>query len=304
MSNCPLCNASCSIISDPLIDGKKYSCDNDGEFSISGSAEPKVDKLTQIQKNYLRHIIFKRKSSNNPTSLTTTQIDSIIGHMNFPTPIEQCENLILWLGQQSQRPGEDIPMSSIQYLPAAGSQCDKSLGYIIEYLTNTKKLLIKRSEAYRLSMKGWGKYQELLKSHTSSKRVFMAYEFKNTDLKSLINNHLRKAILETGFELFVLDDEPKAGHIINRMTVEIRNSKFLIADQSDSNLNVYWEAGLAEGLNKPVIYICDESKKDKRPFDTNQLQTVFWNKDNPELFVQEIKISIRATFPDSAKMED
>ncbi len=58
----------------------------------------------------------------------------------------------------------------------------------------------------------------------------------------------------------------------------------------------------------PVIYICEEEKfKTKLThFDTNHHLTVQW-KDDPESlkkFAEELKATIRATFPAEAKMED
>ena len=58
----------------------------------------------------------------------------------------------------------------------------------------------------------------------------------------------------------------------------------------------------------PVIYICEEEKfkVKKTHFDTNHHLTVQW-KDDPESlnkFAEELKATIRATFPDEAKMED
>ena len=38
----------------------------------------------------------------------------------------------------------------------------------------------------------------------------------------------------------------------------IRDAKFVIADLTHDNNGAYWEAGYAEGLGKPVIYICEK----------------------------------------------
>jgi len=62
---------------------------------------------------------------------------------------------------------------------------------------------------------------------------------------------------------------------------------------------VYWEAGIAEGLGKPVIYTCEkEAWKEKGThFDTSHYHTVIWDKDNPGKAAEEIKATIRATLP-------
>jgi len=103
-----------------------------------------------------------------------------------------------------------------------------------------------------------------------------------------------------------LDDIPKAGLIDDRLRNEIRTSRFLISDLTHENAGTYWEAGYAEGLGKPVIYTCEESKfeSQKTHFDTNHHLTVIWNKDHPKEVVEKLKATIRATLPDEAKLTD
>ncbi len=64
------------------------------------------------------------------------------------------------------------------------------------------------------------------------------------------------SIGETGFDLRLLIDQPKAGVIDNRLRIEIRRSRFVIADLTHHNHGAYWEAGIGEGLGIPVIYTC------------------------------------------------
>ncbi len=112
----------------------------------------------------------------------------------------------------------------------------------------------------------------------------------------------------TGFVLHRLDDpdRARAGLIDDHLRVEIRISRFLIADLTDDNRGVYWEAGFAEGLGKPVIYTCEKSIFDsgKTHFDTNHQQTLKWEKDRLSAFEQDLKNMIRATMPGDAKLTD
>jgi nucleoside 2-deoxyribosyltransferase len=88
--------------------------------------------------------------------------------------------------------------------------------------------------------------------------------------------------------------------------VEIRTSRFLIADLTHENRGAYWEAGFAEGLGKPVIYTCEKSKfgVQKTHFDTNHHETVVWEKENLSEAAEKLKVTIRATLPDEAVMTD
>jgi nucleoside 2-deoxyribosyltransferase len=88
--------------------------------------------------------------------------------------------------------------------------------------------------------------------------------------------------------------------------VEIHSSEFLVADLTHDNPGAYWEAGYAEGLGKPVIYICEKEKFEttKTHFDTNHHLTIVWDKDALQKAGEDLKATIRATLPHLARQED
>ncbi len=136
----------------------------------------------------------------------------------------------------------------------------------------------------------------------------MAMQYNDTELDAIVENVFRDAVGQTGFDLSVLRDKPKAGLIDDRLRVEIQTSRFLIADVTHGNAGAYWEAGYAEGLGRPVIYTCrkevfDDSKS-KPHFDTNHHLTVRWDLGKPEDAAKELKATIRATLPAEAKLTD
>jgi nucleoside 2-deoxyribosyltransferase len=134
-------------------------------------------------------------------------------------------------------------------------------------------------------------------------------KFGEPVLDNIIDNYFRRAVTDTGFQLFRLDDKPEAGLIDARLRNEIRNCRFLIADLSHANAGSYWEAGYAEGLGKPVIYTCEKSvfdgdSKTARPhFDANHHLTVVWEVGNPQFAASRLKETIRYTVPE-AKQTD
>lgn len=134
----------------------------------------------------------------------------------------------------------------------------------------------------------------------------MAMEYGDVELDEIVDKYFKPAVANTGFELYRLDKNPKAGLIDDRLRVEIRNSRFLIAELTHENRGAYWEAGYAEGLGKPVIYTCKKEKfdKDKPHFDTNHHLTVIWDKKEIQNAVDILKATIRATLPDEAKFSD
>lgn len=62
----------------------------------------------------------------------------------------------------------------------------------------------------------------------------------------------------------------------------IRDAEFTVADFTGNRGGVYYEAGFARGLGRPVIYCCQESEMEKVHFDTKIISHVTW-KDSAEL---------------------
>jgi nucleoside 2-deoxyribosyltransferase len=134
----------------------------------------------------------------------------------------------------------------------------------------------------------------------------MAMDFKNPVLDRVVAEHFVPAVRETGFELYRLDDRPKPGIIDNRIRVEIRTAKFIVCDLTDENRGAYWEAGFAEGVQKPVFYTCERAKFEstKTHFDTEHIFTIKWDANNPSPAAEELKDAIRNEFPADATAPD
>jgi len=67
-------------------------------------------------------------------------------------------------------------------------------------------------------------------------------------------------------------------------------------------LGAYWEAGYAEGLQKPVIYTCRKDWKGIH-FDTEHLTRIIWHPDKLEDAAKQLKAMIRHTLPDALHEE-
>ncbi len=72
----------------------------------------------------------------------------------------------------------------------------------------------------------------------------------------------------------------------------------LICDLTHGNQGAYWEAGYAEGLGIPVLYICSEtafnSKTRKPHFDVNHQEIFTWkdDEDSVTIFKRQLEAKI------------
>jgi hypothetical protein len=242
------------------------------------------------------------------------------GKVRLPNPSEQLDNLIVWLAATQADAGatvEDMP----QAISVVGAANHSGFGFIVStaislgFVQGEVKVMraLGASDAcvilpMQLSFAGWERLGQLQRGQAIGRIAFMAMPFGHENLDKLYLEQFKPAVAATGFTLKRLDEEQPAGLIDDRLRVEIRQSRFLIADLTHGNPGAYWEAGYAEGLDKPVIYTCRQDKFDDKGsgphFDTNHHLIVLWNPANLHQAVAKLKATIRATLPAEAKLAD
>ena len=78
-----------------------------------------------------------------------------------------------------------------------------------------------------------------------------------------LRRSVKQSIETVGLVPYIVDEESFDNKICDRIEVEIRRSRLLIADfthgEDGVRGSVYYEAGLAMGIGLPVIWTCRES---------------------------------------------
>lgn len=294
--DCPLCGQY--QINDTSAKYLDYHVTSDGQRILLSHTIRKMQKHTDDRYPILNH----------------EQVLKILKG-TFPKPFEQMNHLILWLGDNSLGLGEKIQIDGKDLQVEIGTEIRAGVGTIIDHLVeknliDASKLMSAREEPNQwkvsLKMDGWEYYERLKQGSILSRKAFMAMQYGDKELDEVVSKYFRPAVKAAGFDLYRLDDVPKAGLIDDRLKVEIRTSRILIADLTHENRGAYWEAGFAQGLGKPVIYTCEASKFEKQytHFDTNHHTTIKWDKNNLEQAAIDLKNTIRETLPDEAKLTD
>jgi len=267
-----------------------------------------------VKRAKVRLAVTKAHRAGTPARITNDWLDSVLAQETLPSPAEQGENAILLVGDETiNDPGTYYRANTGKYAAHMGAVNTPAVIYVLDELEK-RDLLQKRQEsgeyASRLTFSGWQKYEELRRGLTDSRRAFMAMPFGGEYARLIMQAYeaFKLAVEHTGFKLLnPLLDEEQAGLIDDRLRVEIRESRFLVAELTGNNHNVYFEAGLAEGMGKEVIYTCDEAyfnDSGTRRFDTAHLTTVLWTREDLEEASERLKAVIRNTFPSEAKMTD
>lgn len=308
---CPICKFKAGITQGPHNDYVDIDCPKCGDYQASDY----IIFSSDIHKNkdkmpVLSYWIKKHQIPNDRVKLTVELINDILSTVSLPSLSEQSENLIRLVGDSVKKPDE-FYLNNYAYIASIiGSYDGMSVRYIIEHLDSVGLIngLIdsgKEAQIY-LTFSGWELYDKIKKISSDSDFAFMAMQYNDPTLEKIYKEHLKIAVKQTGFDLRRLDERLRAGLIDDQLRIEIRKCKFLIADLTHGNYGAYWEAGFAEGLGKPVIYLCQKKifEEKKTHFDTNHLTTITWELETLDNDIERLKATIRTTFYNEAKLND
>jgi hypothetical protein len=315
MNACPICGTLLLRPAKPAGDGLEIECPNCSPYFLSGSALKVLERgYAPIERARISHGLFGRSRS----PLTSHTLEDLLSTIRLPGAGDLIDNLLLYVADETGGPGGTVDIDAISWRARIGAQEVDGVIWAIEqsgalqYLQGTPAKTHDPKEYQlldaRLQLAGWQRVHELNRQAKGSRKAFIAMKFGDPGLDRMLREHWVPAVGETGFRLRRLDDEPKAGLIDDRLRLEIRTSRFLLAELTHSNAGAYWEAGYAEGLGRPVIYLCRRDvfeNPDTRPhFDTNHHLTVAWDPDSPAVASAQLKATIRATLPAEAILED
>src|ERR1035441_4879651 len=76
---------------------------------------------------------------------------------------------------------------------------------------------------------------------------------------------------------FRIDRKEHNNQITDEIIAGVRDAEFMIADFTGHRGGVYYEAGFARGLGRPVIYCCKDMDFGTRHFDIQQINTIKWS---------------------------
>jgi hypothetical protein len=312
---CTVCTSPANILQIRFRVGEVVNCSRCGDFRVSHVVADDLGlPLKDPKKQALASYTIRRMQSLSATRpQLTREFFRALETRSLPTPAEASDNLIRWLAEKADgSPGAPIQIIYADHalIGAIGVIGGFDSRWVVESLVS-QGLVKQSSEAAdrctaNLTAHGWKRFEELRQAHVSSRFAFFARKFDNPDLDTVYRDCLRPAVAATGYELRMATQ--RAGLIDAVIEDEIRRCRFVIADLSDKNDGAYWEAGLAEGLGKPVIYICrardDQGVEITTHFDANHRQTIRWDLGSLEQTSTQLKAVIRNTLLGEANQSD
>ena len=165
---------------------------------------------------------------------------------------------------------------------------------IVGYLQG-KRLLAQgqTQQQYVLTWEGWEAVEPVSGGVPGIGFVAMAF---SPDLDVTFEEGIRAAIeTDCGLHAVRIDRLHFPDKICDRILVEIKRAQFVVADFTLHRGGVYFEAGYALALGRPVIWLCRGDQVSDLHFDTRQYPHIVW-REAEDLRVQ-LRDRLRALIP-------
>jgi hypothetical protein len=250
-----------------------------------------------------RHIL--ETGSDELVELMTHNIDPIIARRPYSVG-EKLSRVLRALASHADYQVREFDLTITGLNPLPYDLCRAAgLSGVGELMT----LLIYASEIGQLSLKRWHggaevtttipglmSVQESDLDPAPSLTGFVAMWF-GSEMNLAYSEGLRPAIEANGFEASRVDTREHNNKIDDEIISEIRRARFVVADFScgpeGARGGVYFEAGFALALDKPVIFTVRASDLSRVHFDTRQFNHIVW--ETPEGLREGLTHRIGAT---------
>ena len=295
-------------------DGVHYHCNNCGDFYVTEEFEDRDADIhgamnRPMVAGYIRECF---ENGDDGIWIGNGNIQEILNSPLIPqTPSEKINKLVCYLDRNSEAFSQELIIPD--NIPAiCYAENDEEFARVIDaciregfifapgFMRDSYGNLI-FFEEIRLSLKGHQYAEELRKTRSNSTSAFVAMWFSD-EVREAYEAGIKVAIeaKECGqFKAFRVDNLEHNDDVTDKIIAEIKAARFVVADLTGNRGGVYYEAGFARGLGKPVILTCHKDwfngndENHKVHFDVNHLSIILW--ENAEELKEKLINRIRAT---------
>ena len=303
-SNCFLCNTECPKEGDSSgRDIDYYFCPVCGNYGITDDVEleMKSDKhkySSLVKERNLRglgRIIITEGVEGDIEGIPCMKMASLLSL--YPTSVNEIlDRALINLGRSIKYPSDKIKIDQ-NSTALLFSRNLKDIDYTLQQLSELGYITPIRAFPGEVSVKakGWEKMDKLSSPPGAMNQAFVAMWFDKTTEK-IFEKGIKPAVEHDGKTKCIRVDKTEHNNkICDQIIAEIRKSRYVIADFTGNRGGVYFEAGYALGLGRPVIWIVQKDHLKEVHFDTRQYNYISF-EDEMDLF-KKLKNRIEVTIP-------
>lgn len=294
---CPICRTSYvkMIENDEYRtrNGYSYECAVCGPFFISSTAEA-IQRGRDADPRLSAWIRSHEENKQPKPELLSLSVDDITNNLRQFSVLEKQLLLLRAIEHRTVYPGKEVELSPDIDYPLAWAINRNEFDYILDSLE--QRSLITRGDIIgicevKISPHGWDYLDSEAVKPAFADQAFVAMSFDKS-LNLVWEEGIKPAIEQAGYKAHRIDKEEHIDRIDAKIISDIKDSLFVVADVTQQKQGVYFEAGYAIGLNRPVIWCVKKDELEKVHFDTRQYNHIVW--ETPELLKEQLYYRICA----------
>lgn len=300
---CPLCKKPLQKNAVEIDDTTSLVCMFCGNVTVHNSfVSENYGPVLHILSGWTRERTEKGKkplpilSNDAPPNTEGIAVQAILKLPSIPSSIgQQIIKLLTAIQRKSKYFGEEINLSGMDYILAYLEHLTETQLYNPPFLKLLQQVIdlgwlksaVSKNSCYELTVKGLWEIEKAKQVTPESVDCFIAMKFGDDFLDKAFKQAISPAISDAGYRPVQMAYLEHNNAIMDEMIACIRKSRFMVADLTYQNQNVYFEAGFAQGMGIPVIYTCHENSVDNIMFDTQHSNQIRWAK------FDELRIKLR-----------
>jgi len=245
---------------------------------ITGSAEPGLRSRKNPDSRLVAWIRRQSEAGETPEIDSSTH-DRVIAAAPEYSVAEKQVLLLQWLAKKIKVPGDVAKVRPPMDWPVIWGNNPAELSFHLR--TAKDRGLIKHIDGdghliVELTAAGWDRLDQAAGELVYEDRAFVAMWF-DASMNSAWTDGLEPGIRAAGYHALRVDSDPHVDRIDLKIIGDIRASRFVVADVTGQRPGVYFEAGYALALGRPVVWTVREDERKKLHFDTRQFNHIIWS---------------------------
>jgi len=267
-------------------------CRTCGKYQITGSLLASQFPLADSERYRMSFWGRRRQlEGRDPPLLSEYTIGQIVAQLPNPSTHEKPDLLLVSLTLGSPVAGQHINVDEWRDRSLACARDEHEMHFFIRCLGLRNDIEF-FGKSIAITGPGWERAARLAMRPEISKRAFVAMKF-NDEMLALWPKAFAPAITRAGFEPRLANEPQHNEQIDAHIIAELKQCRFVIADVTFAAVGVYFEAGYALGMGRPVIWSCRRDRKADMHFDTRQYNHILW--DDASDLTEELYYRIVAT---------
>lgn len=293
LQNCPVCGLALDDVERVQNrDAYRLICQRCGSYRATGSLlAVGLPTVTPTQRAGLMAAIRDAADRHEELVLTADNWPQIASLFATYSVSQKLRRLLEHVGNASQgRAGARVRINDQLDYPRFAARDTEEYNWLRRAL-HAEHLVEINADELTLTLAGWEAYRPGRGGALGTCFVAMAFD---ASLDSPYAEGIEPAVTtDCGSTIVRVDRVEHNDNINDRIISEIRGCQFLVADFTLHRNGVYFEAGFALGLGRPVIWTCRRDQMPEAHFDTRPFNHVVW--ETPSELRERLANRINAT---------